>query len=47
MKLLISSTVIALKSIAGNKLRNSLTVLGIVLGVFTISTLLSLAFGVR
>ena len=47
MKLLISSVVIALKSIAGNKLRNSLTVLGIVLGVFTISTLLSLAFGVR
>lgn len=47
MRLFVESTKISFKSILSNKLRSALTILGIVLGVFTISTLLSLSLGVK
>lgn len=47
MRLVIESSKIALSSILANKIRSSLTILGVVLGVFTIATLLSVALGVR
>lgn len=47
MKLIFESAKIALKSVFANKLRSFLTILGIVVGIVTICSLLSIALGVR
>lgn len=47
MNILTESIRLAFKTIWAAKLRSSLTILGVVIGVFTIATLLSIALGVR
>lgn len=47
MRLLLESSKIAFKALFSNKLRSSLTILGVVISVITIAGLLAIALGVR